>query len=215
MIEKITDNESLGKIEKFNSPYGKIVDERTAILQVNQWKSDGFKVVVADAVLDIPTYRHADFFIACANQGDRLLVRINSDEFVALRKDSRGPIVTWEERAKHAAHYPYIDLITIKKEGGWGWLSEYLPDVVVKSVTSGQEVAYEIEQLKHLIPESKTAIIVLDQYANPVLLQNSTEEAMLYLKDKFGEDKFSGSKIKQEISRRAINDYLSSSLRQG
>lgn len=204
----------LNNRERFYSPYSKIVDEQTAIQQVQQWKSNGLKVVVADAVLDIPTYRHADFFITCANQRDKLLVRINQDEFVASRKDLRGPIVAWKERAKHAAHYPYIDLITLKTEGGWKWLEVFQPDVVVKSVTSGKEVSDEIEQLKPRLSELDITLVVLDQFANPVLLQETAEKVILYLVDKFSEDKFSGLKIRREIGRRAIVDYLASNPQQ-
>ncbi len=103
---------------RFLSPYKKIVDEEKALQVAMDWREKGSQIVVADAVLDIPHYRHPDYFLVCANFGDKLLVRLATDELVAKAKNPEGTVVPWLERARHAAHYPYIDLIIPKKENG-------------------------------------------------------------------------------------------------
>jgi glycerol-3-phosphate cytidylyltransferase-like family protein len=137
-------------MNRFCDPYSKIMVGKDAIGQISRWRFDGFKIVAVDAVLDIPHYRHADYFLACANLGDKLVVRIPSDELVSRKKDPCGPIVPWKERARHAAHYPYIDLISDKLDFSADWLRAYHPDVVVRSITSGQEL---IDEAENLIPE--------------------------------------------------------------
>jgi glycerol-3-phosphate cytidylyltransferase-like family protein len=191
---------------RFSSPYSKIVNESEAILTIQKWQQSGLTIVMTDAVLDIPHYRHADYFMVCANYGDKLLVRINSDEFVAQRKDPRGPIIKWNERAKAAAHYPYIDLITTKTVGGWQYLDTFKPNIVIKSVTSGIEVLNEIDQILPIVNESNIKLIVLDEFALPISRENIHNEGLLYTNNKLGRDKFSGSIIKNEIKRRTLED---------
>lgn len=191
---------------RFLIPYSKIVNESEAILTIQRWKQSGLTTVMTDAVLDIPHYRHADYFMVCANYGDKLLVRINSDEFVAQRKDPRGPIIKWSERAKMAAHYPYIDLITTKTIGGWQYLDIFKPDIVIKSITSGIEVLDEINQILPTIDESNTKLIILDEFAQPISRKDFYHKGVSYINDKLGRDKFSGSIIRNEIKRRVIED---------
>lgn len=181
-----------------------------AMQQVLAWKSKKLKIVIVDAVLDIPHYRHADYFLACANLGDKLIVRIPSDKLIALKKDARGPIVHWEERAKHAAHYPYIDLIIDKSDFDGGWLADYHPDVIVRSVSSGTELIDEANKLMPIYQKLGIELIVMDQFANRINTNTLIKESMGYANDKFGTDKFSGSIIKKEIGKRAIEDYLKS-----
>lgn len=52
---------------RFCHPYDKIVDEEKALQIIQGWHADGLHIVVADAVLDIPHYRHPDYFLTCAN----------------------------------------------------------------------------------------------------------------------------------------------------
>lgn len=194
--------------EKFKSPYSKIVNPEEAILKSKEWRNEGKKVIVVDAVLDLPHYRHPDYFLSCANLGDKLILRVNSDEFVSTRKDKRGPIVSLLNRQKHASHYPYIDLITQKDFGGWDWLLEYKPNYIVKSVTSGTKVLEEIAEVQPYLEKSGTEIIIMDEYANIIPLQKFYEEGLKYEEEKYNPEKISGSIIKKEIIRRYDMDKL-------
>ena len=188
--------------ERFVSPYSKIVDPEEAKRQSIAWREEGEIVGVVDSVLDIPHYRHADFLLKCANLGDKLILRINTDEFVSTRKDPNGPIVSLENRLKHAAHYPYTDLVTTKNCGGWDWLNEYRPSFVVKSVTSGTEVLREISEASFYLERSQTKLIIMDEYANVIALNNFYQEGLNYETNKFDSHKISGSIIKREIINR-------------
>lgn len=194
-----SDSESLSFREQFKSPYFKIVDEDTSVNIITEIQDRGMKVVVVEAVMDIPHYRHADYLRQSRNLGDFLIVRLNSDELIKNRKDSRGPIVEFENRAKHLAHYPYVDLITSKNDIGKGWLTKYHPDIVIKSVTSGVGI---MEEALSMIPEFNNLginMVIMDQFANPIPLSDYKKLTVEYSENKFGLDKFSGSIIKQRL----------------
>jgi len=210
MKNKILKNNLGDKARRFHSPYDKIVSDKVAVSRVRSWKSRGFRVVIVDAVLDIPHYRHADYFLACANLGDKLLVRIPSDELISLKKDPRGPIISWDERAKHAAHYPYIDLIVSKSDFSGDWLNVYRPDVIVRSITNGTELIEEYNNLALKYDQLGIELVVMDQYARRIPSQDLVKQGKLYSTNKFSEDKFSGTIIKKRIESRLIEDYLKS-----
>lgn len=203
-------NKFSNKARRFHSPYNKIVSNKVAVSRVRSWKSRGFRVVIVDAVLDIPHYRHADYFLACANLGDKLLVRIPSNKLISLKKDPHGPIISWSERAKHAAHYPYIDLITSKSDFGGNWLNVYLPDIIVRSITNGKELIEEYNNLAPKYDQLGIELVIMDQYAQQVPSKDLVKQSKLYSANKFSKDKFSGTIIKKKIESRLIKSYLKS-----
>jgi len=197
-----TENEEMREA-RFTNPYFKIVSPNVALERIRSWQKEDKRVVMVDAVLDLPHVAHAEYFLACANLGDKLTLRVNSDAFVAKRKDPRGPIVKWEERAKHAARYPYIDLITSKDEGGWDWLQEYNPDVIIKSITSGSAVLEEIDKVKPYLIGLRTTLIVMDEYGNIIPIEQAQQKGSEYEADKLTTQRISGSIIKDEIIKRS------------
>ncbi len=197
--------------ERFRSPYGKIVSNECAVNQIRQWHDEGLRVVAMDAVLDIPTYRHADSLRVCANLGDRLLLRVNSDEITASRKDPRGPIVPWSLRAIHAAHYQYVDLVTVKEQTGYSWLEEYRPDILVKNISSGSKVIGEVLQVDEaFLQKCNTRLIFMDEHCQEIIpREEALQRAIYFEQNKYDDGQFTGSIIKREIARRAIEDFLS------
>jgi glycerol-3-phosphate cytidylyltransferase-like family protein len=191
---------------RFTNPYDKIVTPPIAQARIGHWQMQDQRVVMVDAVLDLPHAAHAEYLLACANLGDRLALRVNSDAFVASRKDPRGPIVSWEERAKHAAHYPYVDLVTSKNEGGWTWLREYNSDIIVKSTTSGPQVLDEIEQVRSQLDGLRTKVVVMDENGTIVPIDQAYKRGVEYDLTKMNASRQSGSMIKAEIVRRARED---------
>ena len=184
--------------ERFVDPYSKIISPENARKDIALWQAQGNVVVMLDGVFDLPHYAHAEYLLACANLGDKLVVRINSDGFVAERKDPRGPILSWVERAKHTAHYSYVDRITLKDEGGWGWLSYYNPDILVKSITSGPAVRDEVQELNG---ETRFPgrIVLMDEYINIIPFEEGYERSKAYDECKYTHERISGSIIKKRI----------------
>jgi glycerol-3-phosphate cytidylyltransferase-like family protein len=194
--------------------YDIITNPGQALRQVREWQEQGLRVAITDVVCDILHYRHFEYFEAIKQYADRLLVRADTSELVANKKDSRGSIVPLEFRLKALAHIRHVDLLTVKNRMGLEWVDVYQPDVIIKSTTSGVKVVNEIEELASL--QHQPELILFDQDNNIVPLDKAEAEARAYDQDKYGVDKFSGSVIKQEIKDRYQNDiaeYLTCDLK--
>lgn len=196
--------------KRFCSPYEKIVSEERALQIIQSWHTRDLRVVVADAVLDIPHYRHADYFLVCANYGDRFVLRLATDELIKEKKDPEGTIIGWAERAKHAAHYPYIDLIVPKTKNGWGWVESFRPEIIVNSTTSPEFIIKELEENRYRLAELGVSLIALDEFARQIPFEDLYKQCVLYNEGKFDKDKFSGSIIKEKIIERAIKNHMGS-----
>lgn len=198
-----------GSERRYSLPYEKIMGSREqAADQIRQWREQGFRIVVTDAVLDIPTFKHAEYFMASANLGDKLVVRMPTDQYIATYKDHRGPIVGYNQRAMHAAHYPYVDLIVPNNSHELEWVEMFRPDIVVKSVTTGVGA---IKSADGLLPELDKVgghIVYLDENANVIDREEFERLAHEYDATKYDTSHVSGTVIKAEIRRRAIEDYL-------
>lgn len=166
---------------RFGTPYNKIITEKTALEIIKRWKKEGKRIVFVDAVLDLPHYRHPEYFLKCANLGDKLVVRIPSDELIKVKKDPRGPIVSWENRAKHAAHYPYIDLIIPKNDFEAEWLYMFRPDSVVRSVTSS-EILDEAKKLIPIYKSLKVKLVIMDEFAHVIPNKELEDQTLDYIK---------------------------------
>jgi glycerol-3-phosphate cytidylyltransferase-like family protein len=188
---------------RFSHPYNKIVDEEKALQIIQGWHTKGLHTVVVDAVLDIPHYRHPDYFLACANYGDKLIVRLATDGLVREKKNPEGPIIEWMERARHAAHYPYIDLIVPKKQNGWEWVAYFRPDTIVNSITSPIFIIKQLEENISRLIELGVNLIALDEFAKQIDFGNLYEQCTIYNENKFDKSKFSGTIIKEKIVERA------------
>lgn len=164
------------------------------------WQNAGHKVVIIDGCFDILHHRHFEYLQACKDLGDKLVVRVVEDKYIAESKHPRGAVVPFKERILALTHLPYIDLLTGGGEDGLAWIDNFKPDIVVKSTTSGVRVMNELEELETL--QHQPEVIVFDQNNNVVEPENVLEEAKWYDETKFTNDKFSGSVIKQEIQNR-------------
>ncbi len=209
--------EALQPIERFSAPHlEKIADnEEQAIKAVNKWHQEGLRVVATDGVMDIPTLWHPENLRVAANLGDKLFLRIDSDEYVASFKDRRGPINSWRIRAMMATHYPYVDLIIAKFDEGTDWLEKFRPDIIVKSITSYGGIAKDLESLDPYLARPGVQLVVLDENFNIVPRGQVENRAIEYEVGKYKGVHISGSTIRREIIRRALEDiYVESSTQE-
>lgn len=184
--------------------YSKITTPNIALRQVQKWQEAGDKVVVTDVVCDLYHRAHSEYFLAAKLLGDKLLVRVDTDDYVASKKDPEGPLVNYPNRVKNLAHIPYIDSITSKSTGGLDWIKFYKPDVLIKSTTSGEKLIRDIDEIKVILSENNIdcRIIVLDANCNEVEESQWLSKAIEYDLNKLSPEKNSGSTIKAEYARR-------------
>ena len=103
-------------------------------------KADGRRVVFANGAFDLLHAGHVRYLEAARNEGDWLLVAVNSDASVARSKGSGRPIVPEDERAEIVAALECVDAVVVFGEDSpAGLLDEIRPDVHAKGTdyTSG------------------------------------------------------------------------------
>lgn len=139
-------------------------------------KNEGKRLVFTNGCFDILHVGHATYLQWAREQGDALVVAINTDASVKRNKGPKRPIVGQEDRAKMLLALRCVDyVIMFDEETPERVISELLPDVLVKGsdwagnvVGAAQvEAAGGVVRLADLVPgHSTTGIIerVLDAY---------------------------------------------------
>jgi len=114
-------------------PDRKFVDRATAAARTAQVRAEGGTVVFTNGCFDILHYGHARLLQEAREQGDYLVVGLNTDASVRRLKGPGRPLVPEEQRASMLALYPFVDLVVLFDEETPRELVLALrPDVIVK-----------------------------------------------------------------------------------
>lgn len=109
-------------------------------------RAEGKSLVFTNGCFDILHAGHVDYLAFARDQGDALVVGLNSDASVRENKGKRRPVVPEKDRAKMLAALEAVDYVVIFDEDEPEHLiSEILPDVLVKGedwahYVSGREI---------------------------------------------------------------------------
>lgn len=111
----------------------KIVDIDTARRRCRELRQGGGKVVFTNGCFDILHYGHTHLLQFAREQGDFLVLGLNTDASVKRQKGDERPFVPEAERGHMLALYPFVDLVVLFDEDTPQRLIEALrPDVLVK-----------------------------------------------------------------------------------
>lgn len=122
--------------------HNKIYTRKELSLLLKQKKTDGKVVVTTNGCFDVLHLGHLRYLQAARQQGDILVVAINSDSSVRELKGENRPLVPEEERAEMLAGLECVDYVVIFPElTPVELLSELKPNVHVKGGD------YKLEQL--------------------------------------------------------------------
>ena len=94
----------------------KIKKRRELSKIVKELKEEGNKIVTTNGTFDILHYGHIKLFEYAKQQGNILVVGINSDKSVKMYKDPNRPIIKQKYRAEILSALEYIDYVTIFNE---------------------------------------------------------------------------------------------------
>ncbi|HET7098738.1 MAG TPA: hypothetical protein VFI61_00655 [Patescibacteria group bacterium] len=188
---------------RYQLPYKKIVGIKEAQKLAQLWRKQGLRLVATSGVFDIATFKHPEYLQAASNLGDKLIVRLDSDLHIQKNKNPQGSVIPWRMRSKHLAHYPYVDLI-VPNPGGVDWIEKLMPDVSVFSITSSSEIGRKIEIMQPYFNKISTEVVVMDELFNLVPKKLIKTKALKYEKSKLNKKHISGTLIKEEIVRRAL-----------
>jgi D-beta-D-heptose 7-phosphate kinase/D-beta-D-heptose 1-phosphate adenosyltransferase len=111
----------------------KICDRASAVFLVSAWRAMGDKVVFTNGCFDILHAGHIRLLHASADEGERLIVGLNSDVSVKRLKGVHRPILPQQDRASLLAALGCVDMVVIFDEDTPLELIKILrPDVLVK-----------------------------------------------------------------------------------
>jgi D-beta-D-heptose 7-phosphate kinase/D-beta-D-heptose 1-phosphate adenosyltransferase len=111
----------------------KVVDAATARRRAREVKQAGGKVVFTNGCFDILHYGHAHLLQFAREQGDFLVLGLNTDASVRRGKGDDRPFVPEAERAHMLSLYPFVDLVVLfDEETPLRLIEAVRPDVLVK-----------------------------------------------------------------------------------
>lgn len=100
---------------------------------INKKKSQGLSVVFTNGVFDILHDGHTSLLNFAKQQGDVLVVAVNSDQSVRKIKGEKRPILSQEKRLAILSAIEYTDyLLTFDEETPEKLVKELKPDIIVK-----------------------------------------------------------------------------------
>ena len=128
------------------SSAAKILTRDEALRQAAAERTRGHRVVFANGAFDLLHAGHVRYLEAARDEGDWLVVAVNSDASVARAKGDDRPIVPAAERAEIVAALGCVDAVVVFEEDSpAGLLSELQPDVHAKGTDYTAESVPERE----------------------------------------------------------------------
>jgi rfaE bifunctional protein nucleotidyltransferase chain/domain len=116
-----------------SSTSNKILDRQQAAVVINNWKSEGKKIVFTNGCFDIVHLGHVDYLEKAHNLGDKLVLGLNTDESVSMIKGPSRPIVDENSRSRVMASLEFVDLVVFfNEETPYELISALIPDILVK-----------------------------------------------------------------------------------
>ena len=125
----------------------KIVSKNQALDMITEWRRNGQRIVFTNGCFDILHIGHIKLLHAAADEGDKLIVGLNSDLSVRKLKGDSRPIVPESERAAILSSIKGVNLVVFfHEETPVELIHSFKPDVIVKGgdYTPDQVVGHEI-----------------------------------------------------------------------
>ena len=125
---------------------GKILDWEDVQRERDKLREQGLSLVFTNGCFDLLHAGHVEYLQFARNQGDRLLVGLNSDASVRRGKGSTRPVVPQRERAYVLAALECVDYVVVfEQDEPAELIARIVPDVLVKGedwahYVSGREV---------------------------------------------------------------------------
>jgi D-beta-D-heptose 7-phosphate kinase/D-beta-D-heptose 1-phosphate adenosyltransferase len=111
----------------------KILDMATLLPKIYDFRKKGKTIVFTNGCFDIIHAGHVRYLHAAKQEGDILIVGLNSDKSVQLIKDKNRPIISEKYRAEVLAGLEAVDYVTIFNEmDPLQLICAIKPDVLVK-----------------------------------------------------------------------------------
>ncbi len=119
--------------DKGISGANKIFTIRQAKELIAKWHNEGKRIVFTNGCFDILHIGHIKLLHAASEEGDKLIIGLNSDSSIKRLKGPSRPVMKEDERATIIASLKYVDLVVMFEEDNpLKLINEFRPDVIVK-----------------------------------------------------------------------------------
>lgn len=157
----------------------KIKSQKEIVLLARSLKKQGKKIVVYNGSFDLIHAGHAQALKEAKNQGDILIVLLNSDQSIRTYKGPNRPIVPEKERAEMLAALESVDYVVLFDDlTPVKMISEIKPDVYcsgynwgknIPAAEAAKEAGAKIHLLRKIADFSTTNLIrkILAVYSKP------------------------------------------------
>lgn len=129
----------------------KIFSTKELLKELSEWQSEGKKIVWTNGCFDLLHLGHIDYLSKAKDQGDILVVGVNSDESVRRIKKEGRPITDEKSRSSILAALQFVDAVVVFDEDTpYEMIKLIQPDVLVKGSDYKAEeiVGYDIVTAK-------------------------------------------------------------------
>ena len=130
----------------------KILDRDQLKSMLAVWRFQGKKIVFTNGCFDILHLGHIDYLSKAKDEGNILIIGLNTDNSVSRIKGINRPITDEISRAKILASLQFVDAVTFfHEETPYELISFVQPDVLVKGSDYKPEeiVGYDIVKAKN------------------------------------------------------------------
>ncbi len=111
----------------------KIFTSKTLQYQLQEWRSQGLKVVFTNGCFDLVHMGHVDYLEKARKLGNRLVVGVNSDNSVTKLKGAGRPVTDESSRVRVLAAMQFVDAVVVFDEPTPSRvIAEVVPDILVK-----------------------------------------------------------------------------------
>ena len=112
---------------------GRVLTRREAVQFVGEERARGRRIVFTNGVFDLLHPGHVRYLREARDQGDALIVAINSDRSVRAIKGPERPITPEDERAEVLAALSSVDAVVVFDEADpLHIVGQIQPDILVK-----------------------------------------------------------------------------------
>lgn len=117
-----------------SSPESRIINDHEVLIKhIDACRVLGQRIVMTSGSFDMAHIGHARYLEVAKSHGDILVVGVDSDAKVRIRKGETRPVVPESERQELLAHLKSVDFVTIKEpdEPRWDLIKRIRPDTLI------------------------------------------------------------------------------------
>jgi len=160
-----------------NTLLDKITSLSSLKTKIDNWQSEGKKVVFTNGVFDLVHIGHITYLSKAADLGDKLIIGLNSDASVKRIKGEDRPVNDQNSRAALLASFFFVDAVVIFEEDTpLNLIKALMPDILIKGADYSVENIVGAKEIIANGGEVKT-ISFVEGYSSTSIIQKIRKQS--------------------------------------